>query len=66
MKKTLNIVGYITVTCGALLILGTAGASDIGRLENIQIVTRLVAGLSLCGVGVLMTRVARALRRCSR
>lgn len=50
-------IGYVIVAIGFLLMLGTAGASDIDLISFGQIVIQSIIGLCLMAMGLLLVKL---------
>lgn len=54
MKK-----GTILITIGAILIIGTAGSSDLNTISIIQIILQSIIGIILCIIGYRLRQHAK-------
>lgn len=59
MKKISFITGLFAFMTGFILILGTAGASDLGHIPISHILPRLAVGSILTYTGVALIDIAR-------
>lgn len=57
MKHLIHKLSGLIILAGAVLIIGTAGASDLGVLEFGTIVYRSLIGLGLIGVGAGVSKL---------
>ena len=51
MRKALHIIGAVMCGGAFLLLLGTAGSSDLDRISFSQIIIQCVIGLAVGGIG---------------
>lgn len=59
----MKIVGSVLIVLGILIVLGTAGSSDLGLITLGEMVTRALIGLSAIGAGTVLVRTANAIER---
>ena len=52
--NAVGIVGIVFITLGFLLILGTAGASDLGKIGFSQIISQVIIGFGIITVGFII------------
>ena len=56
--RFINRTGRLLGALGALLILGTAGASDLGTIPMDRIILQCAIGFGLIGLGVLLIKIS--------
>ena len=63
MPKHSTVLGRLFCGLGALLILGTAGASDHGSVPMNHIILHCVIGFGLIALGALLNKLSLIIRR---
>lgn len=58
MKKVGFITSRVVVVLGVLLVLGTAGASDLGDITMGRTIAQSAAGVVLVGLGALISKLS--------
>ena len=61
LKAAVGVTGIIIIAIGFLLILGTAGASDLGDIGFRQIISQTVMGLGISTVGFIIIKIVNKL-----
>ena len=59
----MRFVGATLIVLGLLIIMGTAGASDLGLLTMGDIVIRSMVGLATMGVGIVTVQITNEVHR---
>lgn len=57
MKKVFKFIGSALIFIGLMFLLGTAGASDTGRIGFDETVKQILIGLGIMGVGMMTTYI---------
>ncbi len=62
LLRLLKAVAVVSLVVGVILIISTAGASDLNRINTTQIIMQMLKGFTLCGIGYVLNFIKIALQ----